>query len=171
MAAVTISRAQVTGWQICPEGIDIALAVLPARGRMTLGQARDAGTSFEDVVWVAAYMALTDKDADRRLRLWMADCAARVLHVYEKTEACDAMRGAVVAARRYARGEVDKDAWAAARAAGRSAAQVAAGAAAREGFYEGLSSHLIITGASCTVKISRAINNPITTVSVDGPIC
>ncbi len=134
--AFTISRASVTGLPICNEGIEIARAVLPTRRRLTFAQVRAEGTSFDDLVWVAAAMALTDKDASRRLRLWMADCAARVLDVFENTESRDALRGAVVAARQYARGEIDKDAWATARAAGRTAANDSARAAARAGSYE-----------------------------------
>ncbi len=135
--AFTISRASVTGLPICNEGIEIARAVLPTRRRLTFAQVRAEGTSFDDLVWVAAAMALTDKDASRRLRLWMADCAARVLDVFENTESRDALRGAVVAARQYARGEIDKDAWATARAAGRTAAKDTARAAMRSGFGAG----------------------------------
>ncbi len=157
MTAITISRAQVTGWQICPEGIDMALAVLPARGRMTFAQVRDAGTSFDDVVWVAAYLALTDKDASRRLRLWMADCAARVLDVFENTESRDALRGAVVAARQFARGEIDDAAWAAARAAGRTAAKDIARAAMRSGFGAGV---LAATWMATWVNASKSVWGP-----------
>jgi len=135
--AVTISRASVTGLPICDEGIEIAQAALPTRRRLTFAQVREAGTSFDDLVWVAAAMALTDKDASRRLRFWMADCAARVLDVFENTESRDTLRGAVVAARQYARGEIDKDAWATARAAGRTAAKDIARAAMRSGFGAG----------------------------------
>ena len=137
MGAVTISRASVTGLPICNEGIEIARAVLPTRRRLTFAQVRAEGTSFDDLVWVAAAMALTDKDASRRLRLWMADCAARVLDVFENTESRDALRGAVVAARQYARAAIDKDAWATARAAGRTAAKESARAAMRSGIGAG----------------------------------
>ncbi len=107
------------------------------RRRLTFAQVRDAGTSFADVVWVAAAMALTDPDADRRIRLWMADCAARILHVYEKTETSDAPRKAIIAARQFARGGIDAAAWAAARAAGRTAAKDIARASIRSGYGAG----------------------------------
>jgi len=52
--------------------------------KITAAEAVAAGISFDDLVWVASAVARTDKDVERRLRLWVADCAARVLHVYEK---------------------------------------------------------------------------------------
>ncbi len=67
----------------------------------------------------------------------MADCAARILHVYEKTETSDAPRKAIIAARQFARGGIDAAAWAVARAAGRSAAKESARAAMRSGFGAG----------------------------------
>ena len=108
--------------------------------KITAAQARDAGMAFDDILWAASAMARKDADVDRRLRLWMADCAARVLHIYEKTEASDAPRKAIIAARQYARGEIGaaarddaRDAaWAAGDAAWDDArAAWAAGAAAR----------------------------------------
>ena len=81
---------------------------------ITAGQARAAGCSFDNIVWAASAVARTNPDIERRLRLWMADCAARVLHVYEKTETSSAPREAIVAARRFARGEITAAAWAAA---------------------------------------------------------
>ena len=137
MTAVTISLASVTDLHPCEEGIEITRAVLPKRGQLTLAQSRDAGASFDDLIWVAGAMAFRDQDADRRLRLWMADCAARILHVYEKTETSDAPRKAIIAARQFARGGIDAAAWAVARAAGRSAAKESARAAMRSGFGAG----------------------------------
>src|SRR3546814_9974895 len=64
-----------------------------------------------------ALPSVTDADVERRLRLWLADCAARVLHIYEKTEASAAPREAIIAARRFARGEIDAAALATAWAA------------------------------------------------------
>jgi hypothetical protein len=90
-------------------------------------QARKAGATFDDIVWAASSVARTDKDVERRLRLWLADCAARVLHIYEKNYPEDArVRDAIVTARQFARGEIG----AAAGAAAGDAAGAAAGAAA-----------------------------------------
>ena len=95
---------------------------------ITAAQAREAGATFDDLVWVSSAVACTNPNVDRRLRLWMADCAARVLHIYEAAEKSDAPRAAIVAARQYARGEIDD----AARAATRDAAWAAAWAATRD---------------------------------------
>lgn len=106
--------------------------------KVTAEQARAAGATFDDIVWAASAVARTDKDAERRLRLWAADCAARVLHIYEHDHADDRPRGAIIAARQYARGEISAAAmdaaWAAAWDAAWAAARAAAWAAARAGW-------------------------------------
>jgi len=103
--------------------------------------ARAAGCTFEDIVWVASAVALNDKAVKRRLRRWMADCAARVLHIYERDYPTDTrVRDAIQAARDFTDGKIDyaardaaRDAaWAAARAAAWAAARDAAWAAARD---------------------------------------
>ena len=104
--------------------------------RITASMARKAGCTFDDIIWVASAVAHDDPDIERRLRLFMADCAARVLHYFEKEHPNDSRpRNAIIAAREYARGEIDKAAawdaaWAAwdARAAARDAAWDAWGA-------------------------------------------
>jgi hypothetical protein len=69
---------------------------------------------------------------DRTARLFAADCAERVLPIFEKERpGDDRPRKAIQAARDYANGVIDAAAWAAAWAAARDAAGVAAGAAAR----------------------------------------
>ena len=98
-----------------------------------------AGVSFDDLVLVTSIISRTNPDVKRRLRLWIADCAARVIHIYEKTGNSDTPRKAIVAARQFARGEIDDAAsdvaraaaWAAAGAAAWAAARAAAWAAAR----------------------------------------
>ena len=102
------------------------------KGPYSAADAKAAGVSFEDVVWAASAVAIDNKDVERRLRLWMADCAARALHIYEKTGDSDAPRNAIIAARRFARGEIDDAAWDAAWAAAGDAARDAAGGAARD---------------------------------------
>jgi hypothetical protein len=68
---------------------------------------------------------------ERILRLFAADCAERVLPIFERQRPGDDRPSkAIVAARAYANGVLDEQAWAAAGAAARAAAWVAAGAAA-----------------------------------------
>jgi hypothetical protein len=102
--------------------------------------ARKAGATFDDIIWAASALARTDPDVERRIRLWLADCAAHVLHIYEKdANADDRPRDAIIASRAFARGEIEAAAsaaasaaaWAAARAAAWTAARAAASAAAR----------------------------------------
>ena len=100
--------------------------------RVNAADARKAGATFDDIVWAASAIARTNTDVDRRLRLWLADCAARVLHIYEREyPADDRVRNTIVASRQFARGEIGAAAWAAAGAAARAAAGTAARAAAR----------------------------------------
>jgi hypothetical protein len=96
-------------------------------------EARAAGATFSDIVWAASAVAQNDKDVERRMRLWLADCAARVLPIFEKECPDDARpRQAIIAARRFARGETDAAAMNAAWAAARDAAWDAARNAARD---------------------------------------
>ena len=95
-------------------------------------EARAAGATFSDIVWAASAVAQNDKDVERKLRLWLSDCAARVLPIFEKEHPDDARpRQAIIAARRFARGETDAAAWDAAMDAARAAARAAAMDAAR----------------------------------------
>ena len=75
-------------------------------------------------------------------RLFAADCAEHVLHIFEKDRLKDDRpRRAIEAARAYERGEID----AAARAAARAAAWAAAGDAEVEWQYTVLAKHLGLT--------------------------
>ena len=91
---------------------------------------RAAGVPFDDLVWLASAIAHESKDIERRLWLWTADCAARVLRIYEKTGKSPAPRAAIIAVRQFTRGEISAAARAAARAAAGAATWAAAGAGA-----------------------------------------
>ena len=87
---------------------------------------------IKDAVW--ALRAVEGKD--KEIRLFAADCAELVLHIFEnRYPNDDRPRKAIQAARDYANGVIDKyelaAAWDAARAAAWDAARVAAGDAAR----------------------------------------
>lgn len=62
--------------------------------KITAAQARKAGIPFDDILWAASSLARKDEDVERRLRFFMADCAAHVLHIYEKTGTSEAPRNA-----------------------------------------------------------------------------
>ena len=114
-------------------------AILPKRGKIDAQQAVEAGCNLDDLVWVASAAARRDKEIERRVRHWIADCAVRVLHIYERDYPSDMrVRGAIIAARQFADGQIDAAAraaamaaaWDATRDAARDAARVAARAAA-----------------------------------------
>jgi hypothetical protein len=95
--------------------------------------ARKFGATMQDIIWVATQLTKTDPIIASRLRLFAADCAARVLPLYEKKHSATSPRNAIIAARAFARGEIGKEelrrasasAYAAAYAAYASAAYAA----------------------------------------------
>ena len=99
--------------------------------RITAREAAEAGIEFDDLLWVAATIALTDNRVKRRLRLFLTDCAARMLPVFEKQHPDDARpREAIMAARQFVSGEKTSVVRAARAAANRVDWSTAAGAAA-----------------------------------------
>lgn len=98
---------------------------------VTPAMARAAGCPFDDIVWTVAAVSHMGNgmgdDVKRRACLWMADCAARVLPVYERQAPADLrVRDAITVARHHARGEVGRAALNAARAAAQDAVKDAA---------------------------------------------
>ena len=133
MSNLAITYTELKALTPCEESLRRVAKLMGGARKWSSGvnaaQAREAGATFDDLIWVASTLARKDADIDRRLRLWMADCAARVLHIYEKTETSGAPRDAIIAARQYARGEIDEAAIDAARAAAWAAARAARDAA------------------------------------------
>lgn len=79
---------------------------------ITAAEARAAGATFDDLIWAASALALTDNDIDGRVRLFLADCAAHVLHIYENFAPGDTrVRDCITAARQFSRGEIGEAAW------------------------------------------------------------
>jgi len=132
MTAPTITLSRLAKLDSCEDKIAEMREKLPKRRRITAQMARAAGVSFDDIAWAASAMARVDKDVDRRLRLWAADCAAHVLHIYEKYETNTAPRDAIIASRQYTRGEIGEAARDAIRAAALAAARDAATGAAEK---------------------------------------
>jgi hypothetical protein len=152
MAAPTLTYNDLIKFKPCSDRLSVAIERIGTAQEwngngITAQQARDAGMHFSDIVWVASAASRNDADVARRLRLWAADCAARVLHVYERSETSCAPRNAIVASRAYSRGEIDEAARAAARAAAWAAAEdaawdaasVAANAAAEDAAWDAAS--------------------------------
>ena len=133
MTAPTLTLAQIRKLKPCTDDWTRVQALLEAHGKgpYSAVDAKAAGVVLDDLIWIATQVAKTDKDVDRRLCLWAYDCAAHVLRIYERQHPNDRrVSGAIVAARAYARGEIDAAAGDAARAAARAAAWDAAWAAA-----------------------------------------
>ncbi len=115
MTAPAFTIAAIAKLGPCRSRFDALRDVLPKHARITAAEARDKGASLSDIEWVAASFALARKDIKRRYRLWLADCAAHVRHIYEQAETGDTPRLAIIAARQYVRGEIDAAARDAAR--------------------------------------------------------
>ena len=126
MTAPTLTLAQLRKLDPCRDRRDVAENALPKRRPITAAQAREFGMSFSDIMWVANAVARTDKDVERRLRMWAADCSARVLHIFESERpGDDRPRKAIEATRAYVRGEIDAAALANAADAAYTAADAA----------------------------------------------
>jgi len=101
----------------------------------TAADAKAAGCTLNEVIWIVSVAARKDPALGRKIRLWSADCAARVLHIYEKDYPNDNRpRNAIQATRDFANGLIDAaDARAhAARAHAARADAARAAAAARD---------------------------------------
>jgi hypothetical protein len=98
---------------------DIALQTLEARvthlqeserntEALMVSDLWDAGASFSQIIWLLSTLTPTDGELKRRLRLWSADCIARVLHLFEAAHPYDArVRITILAARNFARAKID----------------------------------------------------------------
>lgn len=133
----TLTYAQFKALDPCGEAFERVVKLFGGartwgENGVTAAQAKEAGCTLDDLIWAASALSYRDKDVKRRLRLWMADCAARVLHIYERAGTSDAPRNAIIANRRFARGEIDATAWAAAMDAAWEAAWEAVGDAAMD---------------------------------------
>jgi hypothetical protein len=135
----TLTLTQVKRLQPCRHSLK-RIARFLGDVPLTASEARAAGAKLDDVAWAAAAVASIDKDVRRRRCLWMADCAVRMLPLFEREQPTDQRpRRAIEAARAYARAEIGEAALSAAGADGydgwdaaaRDAARYAALAAAR----------------------------------------
>ena len=131
-----LTHEQLKNLKPCSSQYEAAIKALGSDFTADAFEARAKGVSMSDVIWAASAMAKSDKAIDRKLRMWMADCAARVLHIYEKTESSTAPRNAIIAARQFANGEIDDAAWDAAWDAAGAAAGAAAWDAARAAAWD-----------------------------------
>ncbi len=131
MTVPTMTWKQVLACNPCAENRAAAQRKLKAKFPdyqtrvFLLADAASAGVPLADLVWIAGMDH--SPEATRRLRLFAADCAARVAHIANDPRST----AAIVAARKGARGEID-DAAGAAWDAARDAARAAAWAAARD---------------------------------------
>ena len=130
MTTPTFSYSQVSALRPCRDGLKAAagklggVAAWKARG-FTFREMADAGIPFDDLIWLVSAAARNEPDIERRVRLWVADCAARVLPIFEREMPGDSRpRQAIEAGRGFARGAVSD--------AARDAAGDAAGDAARD---------------------------------------
>ena len=102
-------------------------ARLASSGKLTnTFNARDAieaGCSLHHLAFAASQVARHDPEVGRRIREWMADCAARVVSLFEKEQPSDTrVRHAVAAARSFASGAIDDPVRLQAKRAAQSAA-------------------------------------------------
>jgi hypothetical protein len=111
---------QIKEWQPCKPGWEKLLNHLEADEEEFSIKTILESNGIKDAVW--ALRAVNGKD--KEIRLFAADVAESVLHIYEnKYPNDDRPRKAIQAARDYANGLIDSAAWAAARDAAWAAAR------------------------------------------------
>jgi len=146
MSAPRITLEELSKMEPCADGMARVEEILPKGRLISATEAREAGATLGDILWVASKMAEDEASIAHRLRMWSADCAAHVLHIYESQGASDAPRRAIIAARQFANGHIDltaaqnasldawdaaQGAWSAEETAARNSAQAAALSAAQ----------------------------------------
>ena len=90
---------------------------------ISMADAKRAGATLHDLLFVAGAVARADADADRLLRHWMADVATTALPIFEKARPDDSrVRDAIDVARRFADHRADDEERRDARVAARAAA-------------------------------------------------
>ena len=97
---------------IAPQTLEVRVTHLQESERdteaLTVSDLRDAGVSFSQIMWLLSTLAPADSELKRRLRLWSADCIARVLHLFETAHPYDTrVRAAILAARDFARAKTE----------------------------------------------------------------
>ena len=112
MNNLALTYDEVSALDPCSDNFRKAVKCLGGKAKwngnkINAATAREAGFTFDMMIWLVSSVSRKDADVERRLRLWLADCAAHVLHIYEKTETSEAPRNAIVATRQFARGEID----------------------------------------------------------------
>lgn len=100
MNRLTTSIAQIRALGPCATGYRLALTGLPKEGEITAAEARAAGVSLEDMSWYLSIQAHREPEIRRRLQLWKADCADRVLRVFEEVYFEDDRPAAAISAAR-----------------------------------------------------------------------
>lgn len=106
---VALTYAEVEA--LDPQPVHLSRAVELLGGKWTTPidaeTARRRGICLSDIVCILSRLAKREPDVARCLRLWAADCAARVLPIYESRYPADHRpRDAIIATRQYARGEI-----------------------------------------------------------------
>lgn len=109
---LALTIAQVKKHKPCDAAMERLGTILPARKRMNAADARAYGATYEDIIWIAAAVAMDDDTIARRLTEFVNDCAKRVLHLWEQqVPDDDRPRRSIQAADDWLDGIVSEPAW------------------------------------------------------------
>ena len=98
--------------------------------------ARAAGCTYEDIIWVASAVAMDDENVARRLTGFLNDNAKRVLHIFEEAAPDDILvRKCIEATDAFLAGEIEEREWDQAARAARTAWDARTARAAWDEFY------------------------------------
>lgn len=121
---LAISLGDLAGLAPCEEAarrVGVLLRAADPTGwrAFTAAEARAAGCTYEDIIWVAAEIARTDEAVARRLTGYLNDNAKRVLPLFEQRAPDDPrVRACIIATDDFLAGAISEAEWArAARAA------------------------------------------------------
>lgn len=138
MAIPTITLEGLRKLKPCTDGLVFAESNLPKHGKITAQMAADAGFAIDALVWVASALARSDKQIERLIRHWLADCASRVLSIYERTYSTDMrIRNAIIAAHALADGVISDADLASAKAGAWDAAWADGGVISMKATWNG----------------------------------
>ena len=129
-----INKKELIEFNACKSGFDL---FVKAHGDATVKLSQCiVSNSLDDVIWLLSELkqrSLLAPEQIKDLRLFAADCAESVLHIFEGAHPDDNRpRLAIQASRDFANGLINNAAWSAARSAASSAVRYAAISAASD---------------------------------------
>ncbi len=114
---LSITIARLNQFEPCEDSGDRVIAALrqfnPDEGyAYSAADAREAGCTYEDIIWIASAVAMENEAVARRLTGFLNDNAKRVLHIFEEAAPDDPrVRKCIEATDAFLAGRIDAGKW------------------------------------------------------------